>query len=50
VEHLNRGIVHKLLHGPMSHLCQSKSVEGKQHAVKELCAMFCMEGELDKSS
>mmetsp|Transcript_60035 Transcript_60035/g.70141 ORF Transcript_60035/g.70141 Transcript_60035/m.70141 type:complete len:514 (-) Transcript_60035:179-1720(-) len=40
VERLSRGIVNKLLHGPMAHLRKSESVEGKQAAVKELNAMF----------
>jgi len=43
VERLSRGIVNKLLHGPMSHLRSSSSVEGKQAAVKELSAMFKLE-------
>jgi len=40
VERLSRAIVSKLLHGPMSHLNKSESVEGKQATVKELNAMF----------
>lgn len=38
VERLSRGIVNKLLHGPMSHL--RKSEEGSQSAIKELSDMF----------
>merc|ERR1712176_1515873 len=44
VERLSRGIVNKLLHGPMSHLRKTESVEGKQAALKEMSAMF----QLDK--
>ena len=40
VERLSRGIVNKLLHGPMAHLRQTNSVEGKQATLKELNAMF----------
>jgi len=43
VERLSRGIVNKLLHGPMAHLRKSESVEGKQAALKELSAMFRLE-------
>uniref|UniRef100_A0A6U3V3L5 Glutamyl-tRNA reductase n=1 Tax=Ditylum brightwellii TaxID=49249 RepID=A0A6U3V3L5_9STRA len=43
VERLSRGIVNKLLHGPMSHLRKTESVEGKQAAVKELNSMFRLE-------
>lgn len=45
VERLSRGIVNKLLHGPMAHLRKSESIEGKQAAVKELSAMFRLEDE-----
>jgi len=38
VERLSRGIVNKLLHGPMSHL--RKAEEGSQSAIKELNDMF----------
>ena len=47
VEHLSRGIVNKLLHGPMSHLRKTKSMEGKQNAVKELSAMFRLDSDED---
>mmetsp|Transcript_20597 Transcript_20597/g.23501 ORF Transcript_20597/g.23501 Transcript_20597/m.23501 type:complete len:523 (+) Transcript_20597:249-1817(+) len=40
VERLSRGIVNKLLHGPMSHLRKTESIEGKQAALKEMSAMF----------
>jgi glutamyl-tRNA reductase len=40
VERLSRGIVNKLLHGPMSHLRRSDSVDGRQAAVRELSDMF----------
>lgn len=45
VERLSRGIVNKMLHGPMSHLRRSESLEGKQAAVKELSAMFRLDDE-----
>ena len=43
VERLSRGIVNKLLHGPMSHVRKTESVEGKQATLKELSAMFRLE-------
>lgn len=43
VERLSRGIVNKLLHGPMSHLHKTESAEGKQQTLKELSAMFRLE-------
>lgn len=43
VERLSRGIVNKLLHGPMSHVRKAESVEGKQQSLKELSAMFRLE-------
>jgi glutamyl-tRNA reductase len=43
VERLSRGIVNKLLHGPMAHLRKTESVEGKQATLKELSAMFRLE-------
>ena len=43
VERLSRGIVNKLLHGPMAHLRKTESVEGKQVTLKELSAMFRLE-------
>jgi glutamyl-tRNA reductase len=43
VERLSRGIVNKLLHGPMAHLRKSESIEGKQATLKELSAMFQLE-------
>eukprot|EP00560_Eucampia_antarctica_P004965 CAMPEP_0197834978 /NCGR_PEP_ID=MMETSP1437-20131217/24306_1 /TAXON_ID=49252 ORGANISM="Eucampia antarctica, Strain CCMP1452" /NCGR_SAMPLE_ID=MMETSP1437 /ASSEMBLY_ACC=CAM_ASM_001096 /LENGTH=521 /DNA_ID=CAMNT_0043440065 /DNA_START=48 /DNA_END=1613 /DNA_ORIENTATION=+ len=46
VERLSRGIVNKLLHGPMSHL--RKADEGSQTAIKELSDMFQL-GEDKKS-
>lgn len=45
VERLSRGIVNKLLHGPMTHLRKTESVEGKQATLKELSAMFRLEEE-----
>jgi len=49
VERLSRGIVNKLLHGPMSHLRKTESVEGKQAAVKELNSMFRLEETATKN-
>ena len=43
VERLSRGIVSKLLHGPMAHLRKTESIEGKQQTLKELNAMFRLE-------
>ena len=40
VERLGRGIVNKLLHGPMAHLHKTETIEGKQATLKELSAMF----------
>merc|ERR1712029_823876 len=45
VERLSRAIVNKLLHGPMTHLHKTASVEGKQATVKELSAMFNLEDD-----
>jgi glutamyl-tRNA reductase len=45
VERLSRGIVNKLLHGPMSHLRSSDDVIQQQNAIKELSAMFRLEEE-----
>jgi glutamyl-tRNA reductase len=47
VERLSRGIVNKLLHGPMSHVRKTESVEGKQQTLKELSAMFRLEDGRD---
>jgi len=48
VERLSRGIVNKLLHGPMAHLRKTESVEGKQATVNEISAMFRLEEEEKK--
>lgn len=45
VERLSRGIVNKLLHGPMSHLRSSENSHDQQHAIKELSAMFQLEDD-----
>jgi len=45
VERLSRGIVNKLLHGPMAFLRQSDDASGKQSAIKELIAMFQLEDD-----
>eukprot|EP00980_Cylindrotheca_fusiformis_P028629 scaffold22620_cov131-Cylindrotheca_fusiformis.AAC.24 len=46
VERLSRGIVNKLLHGPMAHLRKTESIEGKQATLKELNAMFRLDDEV----
>jgi len=44
VEWLSRGIVNKLLHGPMAHLRKSDNAAGgKSSAVKEISSMFQLE-------
>jgi glutamyl-tRNA reductase len=43
VERLSRGIVNKMLHGPMAHLRRTESIEGKQATLKELSSMFRLE-------
>jgi glutamyl-tRNA reductase len=48
VERLSRGIVNKLLHGPMAHLRKTESIEGKQATLKELSAMFRLEDEAEE--
>jgi len=45
VERLSRGIVNKMLHGPMSHLRRAESVEKKQAALSELSSMFRLDDE-----
>ena len=45
VERLSRGIVSKLLHGPMAHLRKTESIEGKQATLRELNAMFRLDEE-----
>eukprot|EP00934_Nitzschia_sp_Nitz4_P002485 Nitzschia sp. Nitz4//scaffold20_size174350//150590//152235//NITZ4_002128-RA/size174350-processed-gene-0.118-mRNA-1//-1//CDS//3329541887//2475//frame0 len=40
VEQMSVGIVNKMLHGPMSHLRQTESLEGKKTTLQELSAMF----------
>lgn len=50
VERLSRGIVNKLLHGPMSHLRKSDSVDGRQAAVRELSDMFQLGEEENRRS
>lgn len=49
VERLSRGIVAKLLHGPMAHLRKTETIEGKQTTLKELNAMFRLEEEEDNA-
>ena len=43
VQRLSRGIVNKMLYGPMAHLRRTESVEGKQATLKELSSMFRLE-------
>lgn len=45
VERLSRGIVNKLLDGPMAHLRQTDSLEQKQIALNELNAMFRLDDD-----
>lgn len=45
VERLSRGIVNKLLHGPMTHLRKSDNVDQQQSAIKDLSSMFQLEDE-----
>ena len=45
VERLSRGIVNKMLHGPMSHLRRAESAEKKQAAVSELSSMFRLDDD-----
>jgi glutamyl-tRNA reductase len=47
VERLSRGIVNKLLHGPMTHLRKTESIEDKKATLKELSAMFRLEEEVN---
>jgi len=46
VERLSRGIVNKLLHGPLSHLRKTEGSEEKKKALQELNSMFDL-GDLD---
>lgn len=45
VERLSRGIVNKMLHGPMSHLRKADSVEKKAAALSELSSMFRLDDD-----
>jgi len=47
VERLSRGIVSKLLHGPMAHLRKTESIEDKQATLKELNSMFRLGEEVN---
>uniref|UniRef100_A0A6U2B9Q2 Glutamyl-tRNA reductase n=1 Tax=Pseudictyota dubia TaxID=2749911 RepID=A0A6U2B9Q2_9STRA len=49
VERLSRGIVNKLLHGPMSHLRRHEDAGSRRAAVQELSAMFQLEDGEDKN-
>eukprot|EP00520_Triparma_pacifica_P003532 CAMPEP_0118647268 /NCGR_PEP_ID=MMETSP0785-20121206/8514_1 /TAXON_ID=91992 /ORGANISM="Bolidomonas pacifica, Strain CCMP 1866" /LENGTH=498 /DNA_ID=CAMNT_0006539347 /DNA_START=216 /DNA_END=1713 /DNA_ORIENTATION=+ len=48
VERLSRGIVNKLLHGPMSHLRKTES-SNKAQALRELKTMYSLEDENKKN-
>jgi len=48
VERLSRGIVNKMLHGPMSHLRNVDGAEEKKLALKELSNMFNLDEEKGK--
>eukprot|EP00559_Dactyliosolen_fragilissimus_P005219 CAMPEP_0184860600 /NCGR_PEP_ID=MMETSP0580-20130426/5450_1 /TAXON_ID=1118495 /ORGANISM="Dactyliosolen fragilissimus" /LENGTH=522 /DNA_ID=CAMNT_0027357767 /DNA_START=493 /DNA_END=2061 /DNA_ORIENTATION=+ len=50
VERLSRGIVNKLLHGPMSHLRRHDDVNKQQSAIKELSQMFQLENNKEDST
>lgn len=50
VERLSRGIVNKLIHGPISHLRQSDNIDDQQQAIKELISMFQLREEAGKRS
>jgi len=45
VDRLSRGIVNKLLHGPMSHLRSPESAEDKRRSLSALSGMFKLEEE-----
>lgn len=45
VERLSRGIVNKLLHGPMSHLRAPENVEDKRRTLSTLSALFKLDGD-----
>ena len=45
VDRLSRGIVNKLLHGPMSHLRAPESAEDKRRSLNALSGMFKLEEE-----
>jgi glutamyl-tRNA reductase len=44
VERLSRGIVNKLLHGPMAHLRAPEAVEDKRRTLSTLSALFKLDG------
>ena len=50
VDRLSRGIVNKLLHGPMSHLRSPESAEEKRRSLNTLAGMFKLEEEAGKRS
>lgn len=45
VERLSRGIVNKLLHGPMSHLRSPEDMESKRRTLSTLSALFQLDGK-----
>mmetsp|Transcript_26862 Transcript_26862/g.60056 ORF Transcript_26862/g.60056 Transcript_26862/m.60056 type:complete len:583 (+) Transcript_26862:77-1825(+) len=50
VERLSRGIVNKLLHGPMAHLRAPEGVEDKRRTLSTLSALFKLDKEANKNS
>jgi len=49
VERLSRGIVNKMLHGPMSHLRRVDGVDEKKQALNELTSMFRLDEKNEKN-
>lgn len=47
-ESMSRGIVNKLLHGPMTHLHRTESMEEKRIALNELSSMFLLQDDDDE--
>ncbi len=45
VERLSRGIVNKLLHGPMAHLRAPEAVEDKRRTLTTLAALFKLDAD-----
>ena len=45
VERLSKGIINKLLHGPMSHLRHQKTPEDTRASIRQVSEAFQLEGE-----